>query len=84
MTGLLDWSANADAAGLARLRGVVDEVVIQTYQDHRTIPGCEAYLASLARLPIPYRVAWCKAGNGEPAGAGDRPQFRGYVVFPLS
>lgn len=84
VTGLMDWSANGDAAQLARLRGVVDEVVIQTYQGRRTIPGYEGYLASLARLPIPYRIAVVQGGEWRPppALAAD-PEFRGYVVFLL-
>lgn len=84
VTGLMDWSANGDAAGLARLRGVVDEVVIQTYQGRRTIPGYEAYLASLARLPIPYRIGLVEGGEWRaPPGLNADPGFRGYVVFLL-
>lgn len=84
VTGLMDWSANGDAAQLARLRGVVDEVVIQTYQGRRTIPGYEGYLASLARLPIPYRIGLVEDGEWRaPAGLEADPDFRGYVVFLL-
>ncbi len=84
VTGLLDWSANGDPAELATLRGVVDEVVVQTYQGRRTIPGYEAYLASLTRLPIPYRVGLVQGGEWrEPAGLTADPEFRGYVVFLL-
>ncbi|HLL29408.1 MAG TPA: DUF3142 domain-containing protein [Allosphingosinicella sp.] len=39
ITGLMDWSANGDPAALAGLAGVVDEVVVQTYQGRATIPG---------------------------------------------
>ncbi|MEO5586431.1 MAG: DUF3142 domain-containing protein [Novosphingobium sp.] len=82
VTGLMDWSANGDAAQLARLRGVIDEVVIQTYQGRRTIPGYEHYLASLIRLPIPYRVGLVEGGDWKaPAGLESDPEFRGYVVF---
>lgn len=84
VTGLMDWSANGDAAQLARLRGVVDEVVIQTYQGRRTIPGYEGYLASLARLPIPYRIGLVQGGEWRaPAELRSDPEFRGYVVFLL-
>lgn len=84
VTGLMDWSANGDAAQLARLRGVVDEVVIQTYQGRRTIPGYEGYLASLARLPIPYRIGLVQGGEWRaPSGLETDPEFRGYVVFLL-
>lgn len=84
VTGLMDWSANGDPAQLARLRGVVDEVVIQTYQGRKTIPGYENYMASLLRLPIPYRVGLVESGEWEaPAGLEKDPEFRGYVVFLL-
>jgi hypothetical protein len=84
VTGLMDWSAHANPAALAKLTGVVDEVVIQTYQGRRTIPGYERYMASLRRLPIPYRVALVEGGEWrEPSGLAADPQFRGYVVFLL-
>ena len=84
VTGLMDWSAQGDPAALARLAGVVDEVVIQTYQGRRTIPGYERYMASLTRLPLPYRVALVEGGEWrEPAGLASDPEFRGYVVFLL-
>ncbi|MGH8358624.1 MAG: DUF3142 domain-containing protein, partial [Pseudomonas sp.] len=31
ITGLMDWSSNADPAAIAQLKGVIDEVVVQTY-----------------------------------------------------
>jgi Protein of unknown function (DUF3142) len=43
ITGLLDWSANGDPAGLAALSDVVDEVVLQIYQGRRVIPGYQDY-----------------------------------------
>lgn len=84
ITGLMDWSAQADPAALAGLAGVVDEVVIQTYQGRHTIPGYERYMASLAKLPLPYRVGLVEGGEwrAPPALAHD-PEFRGYVVFLL-
>lgn len=82
VTGLMDWSANGDPAELARLRGVIDEVVIQTYQGRRTIPGYERYMASLTRLPLPYRVGLVEGGTWTaPPGLESDPEFRGYVVF---
>jgi hypothetical protein len=85
VTGLMDWSANGDPAALAGLAGTVDEIVIQTYQGRKTIPGYEAYLASLARLPIPYRIGLVEGGEWrEPPGLTKRPNFRGYVVFLLN
>ncbi|MDE8653052.1 DUF3142 domain-containing protein [Novosphingobium album (ex Liu et al. 2023)] len=84
ITGLLDWSAGGDPAALARLAGVVDEIVVQTYQGRRTIPGYEAYLRGLRTLPIPFRVALVEGGAWrEPPGLAAQPNFRGYVVFLL-
>lgn len=84
VTGLMDWSANGDPAALAALRGTVDEIVIQTYQGRETIPGYEAYMASLARLDLPYRIALVEGGEWrEPAGVAADPDFKGYVVFLL-
>lgn len=84
VTGLLDWSAHGDPAALARLGGVVDEVVIQTYQGRRTIPGYQAYMASLARLPLPHKIGLVEGGEWrEPEGLARDRNFRGYVVFML-
>ncbi len=81
-TGLMDWSANADPAALARLQGVVDEVVVQSYQGTATIPGYERYLARLARVPVPHKVALVQGGAWrEPPALRADPLFRGYVVF---
>ncbi len=84
ITGLMDWSAGGDPAALAALGSVVDDVVLQTYQGRRTVPGYEAYLRSLARLPFPYRLGLVEGGawRAPPALARD-PHFRGYVVFLL-
>lgn len=85
ITGLLDWSAGGDPVALAALAGVVDEVVIQTYQGRRTIPGYAAYLRQLRTLPIPFRVALVEGGEWQaPPGLAGEPNFRGYVVFLLT
>jgi hypothetical protein len=84
VTGLLDWSAQGDPAALAKLAGTVDEVVIQTYQGRHTIPGYERYMASLERLPMPYRVGLVEGGEWRaPEGLARDPEFKGYVVFLL-
>lgn len=84
VTGLLDWSANGDPAQLAALRGTVDEVVVQTYQGRRTVPGYEGYMAGLMRLPVPYRVGLVEGGEWHaPPRLEQDPEFRGYVVFLL-
>lgn len=82
ITGLMDWSAHADPAALASLTGVVDEVVVQSYQGRATIPGYESYLEKLARVPVPHKVALVQGGEWrEPAALKRDPLFRGYVVF---
>jgi hypothetical protein len=85
ITGLLDWSANGDPAGLAALGGVVDEVVLQIYQGRRVIPGYAGYLAALDRLEIPFRIGLLQGGDWEaPVRLADNPWFRGYVVFLIN
>ena len=82
ITGLLDWSANSDPAGLDALAGIVDEVVLQTYQGRHVIPGYAAYFQDLDRLKIPFRVGLLQGGEWQPPSALARnPFFRGYVVF---
>ena len=85
VTGLLDWSAGGDPAELAAMAGTIDEVVMQTYQGRRTIPGYERYLETLRRLPMPYRIGLVEGGEWrEPGWLAADPRFRGYVVFLLS
>ena len=84
ITGLLDWSANGDPEALAALAGVVDEVVIQTYQARTTIPGYAAYFRHIDQLPILHKIALVEGGEwtAPEALARDR-RFSGYVVFLL-
>jgi len=85
ITGLLDWSANGDPAGLAALAGVVDEVVVQIYQGRHVIPGYQGYVAKLGRLPIPFRIGLLQGGEwSPPPGLTANPRFQGYVVFLLN
>jgi hypothetical protein len=85
VTGLLDWSAHGDPKALASLGGVVDEVVIQTYQGRRTIPGYQDYMSSLTHLPLPHKIGLVENGQWrEPPGLAQDRQFRGYVVFMLN
>jgi hypothetical protein len=84
ITGLLDWSANGDPAELARLAGLVDEVVIQTYQGRTTIPGYAAWFSHIDTLPLPHKIALVEGGEWTPPAALTRDQrFGGYVVFLL-
>lgn len=82
ITGLLDWSSQGDSAALGALGGVVDEVVLQTYQGRHTIPGYQAYLARLSRMTIPFRIGLIEGGEWTaPPDLAANPWFRGYVVF---
>ena len=81
-TGLMDWSAGANPDDLASLEGVVDEIVVQTYQGRTTIPGYRRYLPSLERLATPYRIGLIEGGEwSAPESLARDPEFRGYVVF---
>jgi Protein of unknown function (DUF3142) len=85
VTGLLDWSSQGNSADLNALAGVVDEVVLQSYQARSTIADYEEYLASLDRLDMPYKIGLVQ--NGEwtaPASLARDPDFKGYVVFLLN
>ena len=84
ITGLLDWGSNADPDAINQLQGVVDEVVVQTYQGRRTIPNYRAYLPRIARLTLPFKIGLVQDGEWEaPAALAASPWFRGYVVFLL-
>ncbi|KPA92161.1 Protein of unknown function (DUF3142) [Pseudomonas asplenii] len=82
ITGLMDWSSNADPTAIAQLRGVVDEVVVQTYQGRRSIPDYAAYLPQMNRLGLPFKVGLIQGGEWqEPGYLKGSEWFRGYVVF---
>lgn len=82
VTGLLDWSANGDPAGLHALAGTVDEVVLQIYQGRRVIPGYERYLARLDRLRVPFKIGVLQGGEWTPpVRLNSNPNYRGTVVF---
>ena len=84
ITGLMDWSANGDPTALLRLKGVVDEVVVQTYQGRSTIWGYERYFERMRGFPIPFKIGLVEDGRWvEPKGLRAEPNFRGYVVFLL-
>jgi hypothetical protein len=85
ITGLMDWSANGRPEDLRRLDGLIDEVVIQTYQGRHTIPGYQDYFERMRDFPIPLKVGLVDGGEWrEPPGLADDANFRGYVVFLLN
>ena len=82
ITGLMDWSSNADPAAIAQLNGVVDEVVVQTYQGRQSIPDYAAYLPRMNRLGLPFKIGLIQGGEWETPGyLKESEWFRGYVVF---
>jgi hypothetical protein len=82
VTGLMDWASQAAPEDLARLAGVVDEIVFQTYRGRATVRDIDAYLARLSRLAIPFKLGLVEGGYWrEPASLAGNPNFRGYVVF---
>ena len=82
ITGLMDWSANGNPDDLRHLRGIVDEVVVQTYQGRTTIPGYDLYIARMKGFPIPFKIGLVQGGMWrEPPGLRNEAMFRGYVVF---
>jgi len=82
ITGLMDWSSRADPDQVNRLRGIVDELVVQTYQGRRTIENYAAYLPRVCRLRLPFKIGLIQGGNwDEPDYVASSPWFRGYVVF---
>jgi len=65
-----------------QLRGIVDEVVVQTYQGRHTIENYSAYLPRVAQLTLPFKIGLIQGGNWEPPGyIATSSWFRGYVVF---
>jgi len=82
ITGLLDWSSRADPDQVNELRGIVDEVVVQTYQGLGTIENYADYLPRVSRLTLPFKIGLIQGGNWDaPEYIAKTPWFRGYVVF---
>lgn len=84
-TGLMDWPAHADDADLTAMRQALDEIVIQTYRGRTTISDYPRYLATTARLQMPYRVALMEGGEWQPPPHLEADRFfQGFVVFLLA
>lgn len=82
ITGLLDWSNNSSPEVVNQLNGIVDEVVVQTYQGRKTIKNYAAYLPRLAQLRIPFKIGLVQHGEWQaPHYLETASFFRGYVVF---
>lgn len=84
VTGLLDWARNGDTGAIGALAGIVDEVVLQTYQGRSTIRNYADYLVRLDRLHVPYKIGLVQSGEWKEVSEIEKsPWFRGYVVFLL-
>ena len=82
-TGLLDW-VNADKQNRMLLKSTLNEVVIQTYQGKHTVSDYQAYLPTLARMDIPFKVGLVQHGQWQPYPPIEKNEnFKGYVVFLL-
>ena len=82
ITGLMDWSSRADPQSIEQLKGVVDEVVVQTYQGRHSIPDYAAYLPRISRLGISFKIGLIQGGEWTPPDyLQHSPGFKGYVVF---
>jgi len=85
ITGLMDWGNHADPALISELTGIVDEVVVQTYQGRHTIPNYRLYISRLSKMKIPFKIGIVQGGEWEGAQALETSSwFRGYVVFLLN
>jgi hypothetical protein len=86
VTGLLDWSNNGDPKAIASVEDVVDEVIFQTYQGRKTIPHYHAYMNSMLKLHIPFKIGVVERGNwnrGYETLFAQSEYYRGVVVFLL-
>ncbi len=82
VTGLLDWSNQADDSQFNQLSDAIDELVIQTYQGTTTLPNYSQYLKNLENLPFDFKVGIIEGGQWQGAAFLEaNPHFKGYVVF---
>ena len=82
VTGLLDWSNQADNSQFNQLSDAIDELVIQTYQGTTTLPNYSQYLKKLENLPFDFKVGIIENGQWQGADFLEaNPHFKGYVVF---
>ncbi|WP_083961112.1 MULTISPECIES: DUF3142 domain-containing protein [unclassified Dickeya] len=87
VTGLLDWAKTGDIRQLNRLNGVVDELVVQTYQGRNTVENYADYLPALMKLSVPFRLGLVQHGKWDEQWQrrlAASPFYRGEVVFLLN
>lgn len=84
VTGLLDWAETGDVGTLNRLGGVIDELVVQTYQGRSTVTRYAEYLPALMKLQIPFRLGLVQYGQWDELWQrrlAASAYYRGNVVF---
>ena len=82
VTGLLDWSNQADELQFMQLSDAVDELVIQAYQGTTTLTNYSQYLKKLENLRFDFKVGIIEGGQWQGATfLENNPHFKGYVVF---
>lgn len=82
VTGLLDWSNQAEESQFSQLNDAIDELVIQTYQGTTTLTNYSQYLTKLENLPFDFKVGVIEGGQWRGAAfLENNPHFKGYVVF---
>lgn len=86
ITGLLDWSQNANPEILQYLANILDEVIFQTYQGKKTIPHYARYIHSLLQLKVPFKVGVVEQADWHVAYERllkKSPYFQGMLMFLL-
>lgn len=82
VTGLLDWSNQADDPQFMLLSDAIDELVVQTYQGTTTLTNYSRYLKKLENLPFDFKIGIIEGGQWQGASfLENNPHFKGYVVF---
>lgn len=82
VTGLLDWSNQANDPQFAKLSHVIDELVVQTYQGTTTLLNYSQYLKKLENLEFDFKVGIIEGSQWQGAAfLENNPNFKGYVVF---
>ncbi len=87
ITGLLDWTKTGDINSINQLNGVIDELVVQTYQGRQTVNNYGNYLTSLKRLTIPFKIGLVQGGDWDATWQKrlqQQPLYQGEVVFLLN
>ena len=84
---MLDWTKTGDINSINQLNGVIDELVVQTYQGRHTLNNYVDYLTSLNRLTIPFKIGLVQGGDWDTTWQKrlqQQPLYQGEVVFLLN